>query len=87
MSSLFMPCLPKVYYDSPHRTEPFVVVTMYNKDDTLFAHTAYGVMKTIYVKRRRSRTWGKEAERRLSSASSATATRWSTHAHLASSQS
>ncbi|KAF8259401.1 chitin synthase-domain-containing protein [Lactarius quietus] len=39
--------LRQVHYDPPRRTELFIVMTMYNEDDTLFARTMHGVMKNI----------------------------------------
>ncbi|KAH9073618.1 chitin synthase-domain-containing protein [Lactarius deliciosus] len=39
--------LRQVHYDPPHRTEPFIDITMYIEDDTLFACTMHGVMKNI----------------------------------------
>ncbi|KAH9031109.1 chitin synthase N-terminal-domain-containing protein [Lactarius pseudohatsudake] len=39
--------LRQVHYDLPRRTELFIVMTMYNEDDTLFARTMHGVMNNI----------------------------------------
>ncbi|KAH9165559.1 chitin synthase-domain-containing protein [Lactarius sanguifluus] len=45
----------------------FIVMTMYNEDDTLFARTMHGVMKNIayLCKRDRSKTWGKEGWKKV----------------------
>ncbi|ORZ17345.1 chitin synthase 2 [Absidia repens] len=44
------------------KTELFIVLTMYNEDEVLFARTMHGVMKNIahLCTRDRSRTWGVE---------------------------
>jgi chitin synthase len=49
-------------FDPPRRTELFIVITMYNEDDSLFTRMMHGVMKNIayLCKRDRSRTWGKD---------------------------
>ncbi|KAH9160208.1 chitin synthase N-terminal-domain-containing protein [Lactarius sanguifluus] len=39
--------LRPVHYDPPRRAEFFIVMTMYNEDDTLFVRTMHGVMKNI----------------------------------------
>src|SRR6266702_7414866 len=59
--------LRQVHYDPPRRTELFIVMTMYNEDDTLFARTMHGVMKNIayLCKRDRSKTWGKDGWRKV----------------------
>ncbi|KAH8992328.1 hypothetical protein EDB86DRAFT_3079311 [Lactarius hatsudake] len=36
-----------VHHDPPRRAEFFIVMTMYNEDDTLFVRTMHGVMKSI----------------------------------------
>ncbi|KAH8992331.1 chitin synthase-domain-containing protein [Lactarius hatsudake] len=56
-----------VHYDPPHRAELFIVVTMYNEDDTLFARTMHGVMKIIayLCKRDRRETWGEDCWKRV----------------------
>ncbi|CAO3637942.1 unnamed protein product [Cunninghamella blakesleeana] len=43
-------------------TELFIVLTMYNEDEVLFARTMHGVMKNIahLCTRTRSRTWGED---------------------------
>ena len=59
--------LRQVHYDPPRRTELFIVMTMYNEDDTLFARTMHGVMKNIayLCKRDRSKTWGKDGWKKV----------------------
>jgi chitin synthase len=59
--------LRQVHYDPPRRTELFIVVTMYNEDDSLFTRTMHGVMKNIayLCKRDRSKTWGKDAWKKV----------------------
>ncbi|KAI8069868.1 chitin synthase 2 [Gongronella butleri] len=44
------------------KTELFIVLTMYNEDEVLFARTMHGVMKNIahLCTRTRSRTWGED---------------------------
>ncbi|KAG5462713.1 MAG: chitin synthase N-terminal-domain-containing protein, partial [Olpidium bornovanus] len=44
------------------QTELFIVMTMYNEDDVLFARTMHGVMKNVshLCSRRKSKTWGRE---------------------------
>ena len=48
-------------------TELFIVVTMYNEDDFLFARTMIGVFKNIehMCSRTNSKTWGKEAWKKI----------------------
>lgn len=48
-------------------TELFIVVTMYNEDDVLFARTMSGVFKNIeyMCSRTNSKTWGKEAWKKI----------------------
>ncbi|KAL8968653.1 MAG: hypothetical protein Q9183_002362, partial [Haloplaca sp. 2 TL-2023] len=48
-------------------TELFIVITMYNEDDFLFARTLIGVFKNIehMCSRTHSKTWGKEAWKRI----------------------
>ncbi|KAH8985205.1 chitin synthase-domain-containing protein [Lactarius hatsudake] len=55
-----MPC--RVHCNPLRWTELFVVMKMYNGDDTLLAHTMHGVMENIVYrcKRDRSETWGKD---------------------------
>ena len=71
-------CDPSQFYDErftlrqrlfakPRHTELFVVVTMYNEDDFLFARTMIGVFKNIeyLCSRTSSKTWGKEAWKKV----------------------
>lgn len=54
-------------FKSPRHTELFIVVTMYNEDDFLFARTMIGVFKNIehMCSRTSSKTWGKEAWKKI----------------------
>ena len=54
-------------FAKPRHTELFVVVTMYNEDDFLFARTMTGVFKNIehMCSRPNSKTWGKEAWKKI----------------------
>ncbi|KAH9031118.1 chitin synthase [Lactarius pseudohatsudake] len=54
--------LRQMHCTPPRWTEQFIVMTMYNENDTLFARTVHGVMKNItyLCKRDRSKTWGKD---------------------------
>nr|POF01297.1 chitin synthase c [Quercus suber] len=71
-------CDPSEFYDKrftlrqrlfakPRHTELFIVVTMYNEEDELFARTMIGVIKNIeYMNSRTSsKTWGKEAWKKI----------------------
>ena len=71
-------CDPSEFYESrftlrqrlftkPRHTELFIVVTMYNEDDFLFARTMIGVFKNIehMCSRTNSKTWGKEAWKKI----------------------
>lgn len=71
-------CDPADFYDErftlrqrlfakPRHTELFIVVTMYNEDDFLFARTMAGVFKNIeyMCSRTSSKTWGKEAWKKI----------------------
>ena len=71
-------CDPGQFYDErftlrqrlfakPRHTELFIVVTMYNEDDFLFARTMIGVFKNIeyLCTRTSSKTWGKEAWKKV----------------------
>lgn len=71
-------CDPSEFYDNrftlrqrlfakPRHTELFIVITMYNEDDFLFARTLIGVFKNIehMVSRTHSKTWGKEAWKKI----------------------
>jgi len=50
-------------FAKPRHTELFIVITMYNEEDELFARTMMGVIRNIeYMNSRtHSKTWGKEA--------------------------
>ncbi|CAJ0870089.1 11079_t:CDS:2 [Entrophospora sp. SA101] len=54
-------------YDPPRQTELFIVLTMYNEDEVLFARTFHGVEKNInhLCTRGRSRTWGKDGWKKV----------------------
>lgn len=71
-------CDPKDFYNErftlrqrlfakPRQTELFIVITMYNEDDFLFARTMIGVMKNIeyMCNRSTSKTWGKDAWKKI----------------------
>ncbi|KAA8905995.1 chitin synthase-domain-containing protein [Sphaerosporella brunnea] len=54
-------------FQKPRQTELFIVVTMYNEDDKLFARTMSGVFKNIayLCSRTKSQTWGEEAWKKV----------------------
>ncbi|KAK3365791.1 glycosyltransferase family 2 protein [Lasiosphaeria ovina] len=54
-------------FSKPRHTELFIVVTMYNEDEILFARTMMGVYKNIeyMCKRAESKTWGKDAWKKI----------------------
>ncbi|KAK0720765.1 glycosyltransferase family 2 protein [Lasiosphaeris hirsuta] len=54
-------------FSKPRHTELFIVVTMYNEDEILFARTMIGVQKNIeyMCKRPESKTWGKDAWKKI----------------------
>lgn len=54
-------------FSKPRHTELFIVVTMYNEDDILFARTLIGVFKNIeyMCNRPNSKTWGKDAWKKI----------------------
>lgn len=54
-------------FAKPRHTELFIVITMYNEEDELFARTMMGVIKNIeYMNsRNKSQTWGKEAWKKI----------------------
>jgi len=71
-------CDPKDFYNErftlrqrlfakPRQTELFIVITMYNEDEFLFARTLIGVMKNIeyMCSRTSSKTWGKDAWKKI----------------------
>ncbi len=53
--------------DLPRRTELFIVMTMYNEDDSLFTRIMHGIMKNIayLCKRDRSKIWGKDGWKKV----------------------
>lgn len=54
-------------FSKPRHTELFIVVTMYNEDEILFARTMIGVFKNVeyMCKRPESKTWGKDAWKKI----------------------
>ncbi|PQE05733.1 chitin synthase 2 protein [Rutstroemia sp. NJR-2017a BVV2] len=54
-------------FAKPRHTELFIVVTMYNEDDVLFARTMAGVFKNVefMCSRKDSKTWGKDAWKKI----------------------
>lgn len=54
-------------FSKPRDTELFIVITMYNEDDILFARTMIGVMKNIeyMCNRSKSNMWGAEAWKKI----------------------
>ncbi|ORY03061.1 chitin synthase-domain-containing protein [Clohesyomyces aquaticus] len=54
-------------FAKPRHTELFIVVTMYNEEDELFARTMTGVIKNIehMNSRTNSKTWGKDAWKKI----------------------
>lgn len=71
-------CDPNNFYDEnftlrqklfskTRHTELFIVVTMYNEDEILFARTMIGVLKNVeyMCKRTESKTWGKDAWKKI----------------------
>jgi len=54
-------------FAKPRHTELFIVITMYNEEDELFARTMMGVIKNIEFmnSRTNSKTWGKEAWKKI----------------------
>ncbi|KAI1335390.1 glycosyltransferase family 2 protein [Xylariaceae sp. FL0016] len=71
-------CDPNDFYDEnytlrqklfskPRHTELFIVVTMYNEDDILFARTMIGVLKNVeyMCSRKESKTWGPDAWKKI----------------------
>ncbi|KAI5858243.1 glycosyltransferase family 2 protein [Durotheca rogersii] len=71
-------CDPKDFFDEnftlrqklfskPRHTELFIVITMYNEDDILFARTMVGVLKNIeyMCNRKEGKTWGPDAWKKI----------------------
>ncbi|KAI1635341.1 chitin synthase 3 [Biscogniauxia mediterranea] len=54
-------------FSKPRHTELFIVITMYNEDDILFARTMIGVLKNIefMCNRKESKTWGPDAWKKI----------------------
>ncbi|KXJ87709.1 glycosyltransferase family 2, chitin synthase [Microdochium bolleyi] len=54
-------------FSKPRHTELFIVVTMYNEDDILFARTMIGVFKNIeyMCNRKESKSWGPDAWKKI----------------------
>ena len=54
-------------FSKTRHTELFIVVTMYNEDEILFARTMIGVLKNVeyMCKRTESKTWGKDAWKKI----------------------
>ncbi|KAI1332539.1 glycosyltransferase family 2 protein [Xylariaceae sp. FL0255] len=54
-------------FSKPRHTELFIVVTMYNEDDILFARTMIGVLKNVefMCNRKESKTWGPDAWKKI----------------------
>jgi chitin synthase len=54
-------------FAKPRHTELFIVLTMYNEEDELFARSMIGVIKNIeYMNSRtNSKTWGKDAWKKI----------------------
>ncbi|CAI2167449.1 17560_t:CDS:2 [Funneliformis geosporum] len=54
-------------YEPSRQTEMFIVLTMYNEDEILFARTFHGVVKNIahLCSRDKSRVWGKDGWKKV----------------------
>ncbi|KAH8893355.1 glycosyltransferase family 2 protein [Thozetella sp. PMI_491] len=54
-------------FSKSRQTELFIVITMYNEDEILFARTMIGVLKNVeyMCKRNESKTWGKDAWKKI----------------------
>ncbi|SPN97353.1 probable Chitin synthase 3 [Cephalotrichum gorgonifer] len=54
-------------FSKPRPTELFIVVTMYNEDEILFARTMMGVFKNIeyMCNRKESKSWGRDAWKKI----------------------
>lgn len=59
--------LRQTLFTKPRATELFIVVTMYNEDEILFARTMRGVIKNIQhlQSRSNSKTWGEEGWKKV----------------------
>ncbi|KAF2753374.1 hypothetical protein EJ05DRAFT_445134 [Pseudovirgaria hyperparasitica] len=54
-------------FAKPRHTELFIVITMYNEEDELFARTMMGVIKNVehMNSRNQSKTWGKDSWKKI----------------------
>ncbi|OTA93959.1 glycosyltransferase family 2 protein [Hypoxylon sp. CO27-5] len=54
-------------FKNPRQTELFIVITMYNEDDILFARTMIGVLKNVeyMCSRKESKMWGPDAWKKI----------------------
>ncbi|KAI0097787.1 glycosyltransferase family 2 protein [Hypoxylon sp. NC0597] len=54
-------------FKNPRKTELFIVITMYNEDDILFARTMIGVLKNVeyMCSRKDSKMWGPDAWKKI----------------------
>ena len=54
-------------FSKPRHTELFIVITMYNEDDILFARTMIGVLKNVeyMCARKESKSWGPDAWKKI----------------------
>ncbi|KAI1140103.1 glycosyltransferase family 2 protein [Hypoxylon sp. FL0543] len=54
-------------FQTPRHTELFIVITMYNEDDILFARTMIGVLKNVeyMCSRKESKMWGADAWKKI----------------------
>ncbi|CAJ2502227.1 Uu.00g096210.m01.CDS01 [Anthostomella pinea] len=59
--------LRQTLFSKKRHTELFIVVTMYNEDDILFARTMIGVLKNVefMCSRKDSKTWGPDAWKKI----------------------
>jgi chitin synthase len=59
--------LRQTLYDQPRATEMFVVVTLYNETEVLFATTMHGIMKNIshLCSQTQSKVWGEDGWRKI----------------------
>ena len=59
--------LRQMLYEPPRQTELFIVITMYNENDKMFARTMHGVMKNIayLCEREYSEPWGKDGWKKV----------------------
>ncbi|RIB17802.1 Glycosyltransferase Family 2 protein [Gigaspora rosea] len=59
--------LRQLQYDPPRQTELFIVLTMYNEDEVLFARTFHSVVKNVthLCNRERSRVWGENGWKKV----------------------